>query len=475
MVSGAHEGDAAGDVAHEAPRQGRRAQASGQVPAQGTSSDAELTELRREVAALRRAAEANDLLASASAAFDTSLDPLQTMRTVANSAVPRLADLCVIDLVREDGTIGDTVVAAVDDSITLRLEELRARQPLDVAGGHPVAVALRSGEPVWVHDLTDPRALERVAQSDEHMRFMLAAGYRSAVVIKLMARGRLLGALSFLRTRGERDFEADRLPLMQDLANRAAMALDNANLYVERTRVARTLQRSLLPDALPRVEGVQLASAYHPAGEGGEVGGDFYDVFEAGDGCWLVVGDVCGKGNEAAAVTSLVRHSIRALAFQEDSPARVLHGVNEVMLSHELFGRFATAIVARIDFSQSPLHVTIASAGHPAPVLLEGSGKAYCPQVAGTLLGVLAQIDLGEVGVWLEPGSSLVLFTDGLTDAGAPRSEIGPDDLCRQLVGSVPSSPEEIVESLEGLATACSEGRLRDDIAILVARVEPRA
>jgi serine phosphatase RsbU (regulator of sigma subunit) len=435
---------------------------------------ARLAALIREVAELRRAAEAKDLLISATASLDASLDPLQTVQTVAGTAVPQLADLCVIDLLREDGTIGDSIAAAEEERLTRRLEELRAREPLVLSGPHPVAHALRSGEPLQVYDLTDPATLRRAAQSEEHMRFMRRAGYRSAVVVKLTARGHVLGALSFLRLAGGGELLPEHLPIMQDLANRAAMALDNANLYAERTHVVRTLQRSLLPDALPEVPGVQLASAYHPVGEGNEVGGDFYDVFSVPSGCWLVVGDVCGKGTEAAAVTALVRHSIRALALHQDSPAQVLGFVNEVMLSHELFGRFATVILARLDLSSSPgpVRATIASAGHHPPVLLGADGRTCCPEVSGTLLGVLREARSRDVAVTLEPGASVVLYTDGLTDAGAPRRGISAEELCRHLARGGPASPRALVRRLERLAGARSGGHLRDDIAIVVARVE---
>ena len=433
-----------------------------------------LAALIREVADLRRAAEAKDLLLAASAAYDSSLDPLQTMHTVAGTAVPQLADLCVVDLLREDGTIGDSVVAAVDEQLTARLEELRAREPLDVAGSHPVARALRSGDPVWVHDLTDPATLREAAQSEEHMRFMRQAGYRSAVVVKLIARDRVLGALSFLRTGTGRDFDPADLPLMRDLASRAAMALDNANLYAELARVARTLQRSLLPEALPEVGGVQLACAYHPAGEGAEVGGDFYDVFEVPSGCWLVVGDVCGKGTEAAAVTALVRHSIRALALHRDSPAEVLRSVNETMLSHELSWRFATAVLARLELDRDGRgRATIASAGHPPPVLLGPEGRAGLVDVSGAMLGVLGEARSHDVTAILERGAGLVLYTDGLTDAGAPRGAIGAEELCESLSRGGAAEPAVLVRRLEELAGARSGGHLRDDIAILAARVGP--
>jgi PAS domain S-box-containing protein len=426
----------------------------------------------RDVTERRRIAEAQDLLAAASAAFDASLDPSETMRTIARTAVPALAELCVIDLIREDGTIGDSVVEAVDPEVRPRLQALRAREPLDLNGTHPVARALRSREPVVVHDLTDSQALDQVAQSKEHRQFMEAAGYRSAVVIKLIARGRLMGTLSFLRMRSGRRFEAEHVALMQDLADRAAMALDNANLYAERARVAQTLQQSLLPDALPAVPGVGLASVYRPVGQGSEVGGDFYDVFAVPSGCWLVVGDVCGKGTEAAAVTALVRHSVRALALQRSSPTQVLAEVNQVMLSHDLLGRFATAIIARLDLSRRPVRVVIAGAGHPSPIVLGADGHARSPEVSGTLLGVLASLRSHDVELELEGGGSIVLYTDGLLDAGAPNREMMPEDLCRHLEGHSDASPAELVARLEDLAVSRGAGRLRDDIAILALRVE---
>jgi serine phosphatase RsbU (regulator of sigma subunit) len=237
-------------------------------------------------------------------------------------------------------------------------------------------------------------------------------------------------------------------------------------------QVAHTLERSLLPDALPAVAGLQLASVYRPAVEDSEAGGDFYDAFQLPSGCWLVVGDICGKGAEAAALTAMVRHSLRALAFQLQSPAKVLATVNDVMLSHDLGGRFATAIVARIDLSLHPARATITSAGHPAPVLLDPNGRADCPPVAGALLGVLPQPALQDLDVTLPSGSTLILYTDGLTDAGAPTRTLPLAEICRQLANRAGSPPAVLVRFLEELAVSRGGERLRDDIAILAARVQ---
>ncbi|HEX4838759.1 MAG TPA: GAF domain-containing SpoIIE family protein phosphatase [Solirubrobacteraceae bacterium] len=420
----------------------------------------------------RRAGEAKELLAVAGGVFDRSLDPRQTMRAIASIAVPRLAEMCVINLLREDGTVGDTVAVAVREEAVTQLESLRAKHPLDLDGEHPVARAIRSREPVVVHDLTDARTLEQIAPESEYREFIAWSGYHSAVVMPLIARGRLLGALSFFYIHDGRHYDPEHLALMRDLADRAAMALDNASLYAARTQLARTLQRSLLPETLPVLEGVALSSAYHPAGEGSEVGGDFYDVFATPFGCWLVVGDVCGKGPEAAAVTALVRHSIRAFAFVRASPAQVLGAVNEVMLGHDLAHRFATVVVVRLDLRRDPVKATIAGAGHPPPLLLGVDGLARCPSAHGMMLGVRSGSNVVDIELELAPGSTLVLYTDGLLDAGAPRRGLTPRELCRLLAGHAGAAPQLLVQQLERLALSSGAGRLRDDVAIVAARVD---
>jgi serine phosphatase RsbU (regulator of sigma subunit) len=408
------------------------------------------------------------LLVAAGGVFDRSLDPGQTMRAIAEIAVPRLAQMCAIDLLGDDGTVVDMVAVSERHELVERFNELRAQNPLDIGGEHPVARAIRSRELV-MSDLTDARTLEQIARGDrEFVRF---SGYRSIVAIPLIARGRLLGALSFFYSRNGHRQDPEHLTLMRDLADRAATALYNANMYVARTHLARTLQRSLLPETLPVLDQVALSSAYHPVGEGNEVGGDFYDVFTTPLGCWLVVGDVCGKGPEAAAVTALVRHSIRAFAFVRPSPAQVLGAVNEVMLGHALSHRFATVVLARLDLVSEPITAVVAVAGHPPPVLLGADGSTLCPNMQGTMLGVRPGSNVRDLRIELQPGSTLVLYTDGLLDAGAPRRGLTPRELCHMLAAHAGAAPHSIVQQLERLALSSGAGRLRDDVAILAARV----
>jgi serine phosphatase RsbU (regulator of sigma subunit) len=393
------------------------------------------------------------------------------MRAIARVAVPRLAEMCVIDLLAEDGRVGSSVVVGEQELSVTQFEALRAEHPLDLDGEHPIARAISSREPVIVDDLTESGVLTGPEPGTESRRLIASSGYSSAMVMPLLARGRVLGALSLFYAREVPRHDGEDLTLMRALADRAAIALDNSNMYAARTHLARTLQSSLLPDALPVLQKLALSSAYHPAGDGNEVGGDFYDVFATPLGCWLVVGDVCGKGPEAAAVTALVRHSIRAFAFVRSSPAQVLGAVNEVMLGHALSQRFATVVVARVDLATEPARAVVAGAGHPPPVVMAANGSTECPSVRGTMLGVRPGSNVLDIHIELEPGSTLVLYTDGLLDAGAPRRGLTSRELCGMLADHAGAAPHLIVQQLERLALSTGAGRLRDDVAIVAARV----
>ncbi|HKG17659.1 MAG TPA: PAS domain S-box protein [Solirubrobacteraceae bacterium] len=427
--------------------------------------------IARDITARNRAAQAQQLLANASAALDASLDPVETLRTIAGTTVPQLAELCIIDLLRDDGSIGGAVARATDAAIARELEGLRRRFPLDPAGRHPVAQVLRTGHSMALRDLTAPEIQADVAQSDEHLEFMRRADYHSAAVVPMVARGRLLGTISLLHVDNDRRYDPDDLALLEDLAGRAAMAFDNARLYAERSRVARTLQQSLLPVDLPAMPGFAVAASYQPAGEGNEVGGDFYDVFEH-EGEWVVVvGDVCGKGAEAAAVTALIRNSVRAVALAEQDPSRILDQVNEVMLRHEVSQRFATAVVGRLARTDAGATARICAAGHPPPLVLEPGGGVRSQTPRGDLLGIRADAAFPALDVALHPGETLLLYTDGVLEAAAPRQVLSPEDL-ESIVGRCAGMPpREVVRVVEREALRLSAGSPRDDLAILAVTV----
>ncbi len=400
-------------------------------------------------------------LITATAKLDTSLDPRQTLRRIAGTALPELAELCVIDLVDPAGSITTTVVAATDPVLGERVEEIRRAEERELQPGSPTATALLTGRPSVVEDAGEPAA-------DDAMRnLMREAGYRSVAAIPMVARGRMLGAISFLRLRR---FESGQLALLEELTSRASLAYDNARLYAERAHVAHTLRRSLMPAALPRVPGLQLESFFRPMGAGSEVGGDFYDVFGDRGNCWMVVGDVCGKGAEAAVLTGFLRHTTVAYAREGAGPASVLARVNQAMLEHDFDGRFATAILAHLGFREAEVQVTIAAAGHPAALISRAGGAAEELGACGTLLGVFPDPKIRDSSTILRPGDALALYTDGLSEAHAPDSVLTVERMIEQLAVVAPRSAREAIDSLLGLVNL--ENGVRDDIAILAAHVK---
>ena len=214
----------------------------------------------------------------------------------------------------------------------------------------------------------------------------------SAIVVPLTARGRTLGAMTLATDRSRRTFDADDLALAEELARRCALAVDNARLYGERSHVARTLQGSLVPAQIPRVPGFEVAARFHAAGEDAQVGGDFFDVFETDDGSWAaVVGDVSGKGADAAAITALARYTVRAVAYHGRRPSTVLRELNDAVLRHDLDDRFCTAVFAPPARSGRGLpRVQLSSGGHPLPILVTAEGDVRSVGKPGTALGIAA-------------------------------------------------------------------------------------
>jgi serine phosphatase RsbU (regulator of sigma subunit) len=419
---------------------------------------------------LREQRRRMEILIAATAKLDRSLDPAQTLRTIAHMAVPDLAELCVIDLVDDSGSVSETVAAAVDPVVAAGVERMRKVFPLDMRSGHPVAQVLAGSVPRVISELAEDGALEQAAQSDEHEQFMRDVGYTRAAVFPMVARGRTHGAISFLQLHGNARHDGDLLAVLEDLAGRAAMAFDNARLYAERAQVARTLRRSLMPASLPAIPGLALASYFRPSGLGSELGGDFYDVFGGPENWWLVVGDVCGKGAEAAALTGFLRHTTAAYARLGSSPGSVLSQVNRAMLGQDFDGRFATAILACMRPRGSQVQLTVALAGHPSALVIRAdSHRAGELGGSGALLGVFPEPAFEEVSTVLEPGDALTLYTDGLPEAHAPTRVITPQNMIEQLETTAPTSAEAAIDAL--LALIGPGDSLRDDIAIVSAQV----
>jgi len=239
------------------------------------------------------------------------------------------------------------------------------------------------------------------------------------------------------------------------------------------TALARTLQESLLAPVLPHVAGLELASRYRPAGAGGELVGDFFDVFQGLEGSWhAVIGDVCGKGVEAAKMTALARYTLRAAAMRGGAPSAMLGELNDA-LEHQGRGDglYLTALVVTVRAAQGAVRATLALAGHP-PALVRRAGGAVEPAGRhGALLGIFAQVNLHDVELLLAPGDALVLYTDGVTDARCGRERFGDARLRAAIAqGRLPNAAALAAE-LDAAVAEFSDGPAADDLALLVLRV----
>jgi len=288
--------------------------------------------------------------------------------------------------------------------------------------------------------------------------------------------GEPLGQIHLAGKRAGAFTDNDEAILVQ-LAEMASVAIENARLYEREHAIAQTLQRSFLPARLPTVPGADVASRYRPAGEGIEVGGDFYDVFHVDGDRWaLVIGDVCGKGAPAAAVTALARYTVRAAALTVRRPSDILRVVNEAILRQSGSPRHCTVACGILDLGRRPAALELSLGGHAPPLVLGPDGIVREVGEIGTLLGVVSDPGLHDDRVAVETGERIVLYTDGVTDAAAPDRAWAAGDVARVLAGLAGADADAGAGAgtlAGGLEAAVLEvaPRPRDDIAILVAAV----
>jgi serine phosphatase RsbU (regulator of sigma subunit) len=323
---------------------------------------------------------------------------------------------------------------------------------------------------VW-RDLTGPDVMKTVVQSDEHRRLIEDTRYQSAAVAPLLARGSTLGAISFLHASTDLRYEAEDLQLLRELADRAALALNNARLYEERARTAQNLQRGLRPPEPPYVPGLDISVVFEAFGEGMEIGGDLYDVLPTDDGCWVLIGDVTGKGSVAAGVSVALRHSMRGLARQIDDPRELLAQLNEMLLEGPSLNDFATALLLRFRPQGEGWAFTLATAGHPPAIHVSRDGPRQLG--GGALLGAWPDPELGHHEGQLLPGETMILATDGWFEAGPPETHVGPDALGELAHSAADFDLPDMTERLRQDALSRSNGPLRDDLVILALRPDP--
>ncbi|WP_246607338.1 SpoIIE family protein phosphatase [Paractinoplanes toevensis] len=393
------------------------------------------TDLRRQTW-LTFLAEASELLAQ-------SLDVNLTMALIPQLVVPRLGQWCAVHTTDAWGRLQLAAATHADESALAPLHDTLAETGPD-------------------------SVLARLEEASRLGTQVMLGSPSEGFAVPLVARGARLGTLAVGRHIRHRH-DADEVAVLEDVARRAALAIDNARIHDERRKVARTLQASLLPPALPKVDGVGFAAEYVPTGS--EVGGDFYDVVPAGDGRWLVVvGDVSGKGVQAATVTGLVRDVIRILVDDGKPMTEILCRVNKTLVQRG-GGRYCTLAMAMVHREpDGTLVVCLHLAGHDRAVLVRADGKTSFVGEGGTALGLLETISSPDAEVRLGAGDSLIFYTDGVTERRRGRELFGTTRL-REAAGPLAGYPADVMAArLRSITINFSVEEPRDDIAILVLR-----
>ena len=423
------------------------------------SSEAELAEQRYR------------FLLTASTMLSAALDLGSTIEALGTAAVPALGDLCLIDMAGSAGKLTRVGTRATDVELAIGMEKVGPTPGTP----HPAIRVVQTGESVLVPKATDYQ-LQVIAGNDENFAMLKARNLRWCVSVPIVARSSL-GALTLVAREASHEGQYRAVPDMaEDLARRGALALDNAKLFESSRDMAITLQKSLMPAALPVIPGLDIAACYHAGGEGAEVGGDFYDAFPTGDGDegWAaVIGDVCGKGAEAAALSALARHTIRAANLILRKPRRILAFLNQLVIQGEYSERFITVAYCRMRRVAGGLQVTLGRAGHPPPMLLRLDGSVSPQGKPGTLIGVTPDPSLTDQVIQMLPGESLVLYTDGVTEARGLEERFGQVRLEKELSQCVGMGAHEIAKHLENAVLSFQSEQSHDDMAILVIRVEP--
>ncbi|CAM5350129.1 SpoIIE family protein phosphatase [Streptomyces tanashiensis] len=430
----------------------------------------ELERLRR--GSLSFLVEASDLLAG-------TLDRDQTLALMAQMTVPTLATWCAVYTIADQAS--DPYLSYVLHEDEDRIDGLKELLS-SIAPPDPVPTL---GARVWSApgDAAHRAALTASVRALDHPTSPLSSGIDTTlatasavagetVVLPLVARNRVIGMLTLGRP-SEDHFRQEILELAEDLSRRAALALDNARLYSERVAISQSLQRSLLPPGLPTIPGVEVDVIYRAAGEGNEVGGDFYDLFPIRDGAYgFAIGDVCGTGPEAAAVTGLARHALRLLAREGFGGPAVLERLNAAILDEGARSRFLTLLYGEMRPQEDGSAILkVVCAGHPLPLRLRPDGTVEPAAEPQPLLGVMEDLELYEQTVTLDPGDVLLCVTDGVTERREGTRMLGDDGLAEVLrtctgltAGAVAS---RVLRAVERFAQAPAS----DDMAILAMRL----
>jgi serine phosphatase RsbU (regulator of sigma subunit) len=399
----------------------------------------------------------------------SSLDYEETLRNVAWLAVPEIADWCAVDLVDEDGARQRVVVAHRDPEKLALAERLRRYEPSELNPERGIGRVIRTGMSELYPDIPE-EMLAAGAQDEEHLALLREVGLRSALVVPLRARGRPVGAITLVNAESLRRFDESDREFAEQIATRAGVAVENARLATARRAIAQTLQRSLLPEVVPVIEGWEIATLYRSADAADEVevGGDFYDFLPTDAGWIVLIGDVTGKGIEAAAMTSLVRHGARFLSRYEQSPSRILAGLNEAL--RERAGLWlCTALCLRLEAER----ITVCSAGHPPPLIVRDDGRVREIGGAGPILGAWTSEGSPDRPTEISSDETVVLYTDGVIDTRGEAGRFGSRRLRRLLAEHAGAAPAAMLATLESELSRFSAAQQADDTAAVALRAVP--
>ena len=404
-------------------------------------------------------------LAEASAELSSSLDYEATLARVARLAVPTFADWSAIDLVK-DNRLRRLAVAHVDPAKVEYAHELAQRYPSDPDAGNGPWQVIKTGRSELIREVSD-EMLVAAARDEEHLRIARELALHSAVTVPLIARGRTLGVITWVYAESQRRYTQDDLEFAEDLARRAAVAIDNSELHSETLAVAVRLQHAVLPAAVPVVEACDVAACYSPAGRT-EVGGDFYDVIALTDGRVVIfVGDVMGRGVEAAASMAQMRAAVRAYVVTDPLPEVVLTKLDR-MLAEYGDDHLVTLVLILADFARNEL--LVANAGHPAPIIVRAdSSVAHLPDADGGPLAV-GDEPRRHHSVRFDPGDTVLLFTDGLIERRTEDLDTGRARLSAAVAAL---ADPDLDRGLRSTVATTGDKTNDDDVAAVALRRHP--